>query len=169
MKNKVHGRVIFQHNMIKKFTKGFSLVEVMVFVSILGVFFITAISVSIYTLRDMRTSQNRVFATKYAQDMVEWLKSEKETNWDTFYNNATAMNGTCKQFNKADIDWVNIADCTSGPRESIGVINDLGIFTRKVTFTTNASPSVKVHVDVIWSDSRQSYSVPLDTVFVPWQ
>lgn len=151
---------------------GFSLVEVMIFITILGLFFISAISLTIYTVRDMRISQNRVIASKYAQEMVEWLKAEKETDWSEFYSKASAIAPGCREFNMelglqtSTYIWDNKTDtCTAStttPRE-------IGIFRRKITFTVPSTSLVQIKVNVVWKDGRLDQSVPIDTVFVPWQ
>lgn len=147
----------------QKIKTGFSLLEVLIFVSILSLFFITAISVSIYTLRDMRVSQERIFASTYGTELVEWFKAERDTDWNTFYSNAQSFNGGCKEFNTVNtISWTNLPLCTGN---SIGSINEIYPFVRKVTIPTPAVGSVTIQISVEWTEGKNTYTVPINTVF----
>ena len=72
----------------KKYLRGFSLIEVMIFVSILGIVFIITIGYVINLLRTMKVNEHKVMATYYAEELREWLKSEKEADWDAFSQKA---------------------------------------------------------------------------------
>jgi type II secretory pathway pseudopilin PulG len=151
----------FKHN------GGFSLIEVLIFITILGIFFINAIAVSIYTLKDMQVSQHRIVASRAAEEMNEWLASEKETDWNAFINRALTIannQGGCNVFNDTNISWSYIA-CDSPPGNPLQ-----GIYTRTVSFEVNSTiPEVTTRTIVTWTENRQTFTVPIDTVFSPWQ
>ena len=61
--------------------KAFSLIEVLIFVVVFSLFFVTAASIVTTTLRITKENQNKIKASHYVEELREWLRSEKETNW----------------------------------------------------------------------------------------
>ncbi len=74
----------------KNYKKSFSLIEVLIFVTILTLFFIVAAAVIITSLRDMKISEHKILATRYAEELMEWLRSDKEVDWG-----GTTCSGNC--------------------------------------------------------------------------
>lgn len=154
-----------------KFKKGFTLIEVLVFVSILGLFFVMAAAVSIASVRFVKINEHKVLATKHAEDIVEWLRSEKESDWDTFVSKA---DGSVYCFNDPVTD-VNetINDQAAGACAGYTGLTGVtpAIFKREVTLSRVGSPTyqVNVEVEVSWLESSTTYSVPVQTVFSVWE
>ena len=142
-------------------TKGFSLIEVLIFVSILSVFFVIAASVTVVSVRNMKINEHKILATHYAEELVEWLRNQKEADWTTF--SARSSGNYC--FNESPIDttWVVAGECTD-----YGLS---GMFNRDLTFSTVGSPVAQVNVKIIvsWHELGNSYQVPLTTVFTRWE
>ena len=78
---------------------GFSIVEILVFVSIISFLFITLTATVTASLRRMSTAERRVYATHYAEELQEWLRAEKEVDWDAFVNRDISGSGTVYCFN----------------------------------------------------------------------
>src|SRR3989344_1556770 len=68
-------------SMLKKNLQSFSLIEIMIFIVILSIFFIMAASVVTITLRNMKYNENKIRATHYSNQLEEWLRSQKELDW----------------------------------------------------------------------------------------
>lgn len=64
--------------------KGFSLIEVLVFITILSLFFVAAMAVTTYSLRTMKINQYKILASHFAEEGLEWLRGQKEDDWTTF-------------------------------------------------------------------------------------
>ena len=64
--------------------RGFTLIEVLVFTAIVSIFYVVAAAVSAYSLGVMKTNENKVYATHYADEVNEWLRNQKESDWTTF-------------------------------------------------------------------------------------
>lgn len=139
--------------------RGFSLIEVLVFVTILSVFIIIAISVSVNSLRNIQINQHKILATKYSQELVDWLRGQKEEDFLTF------------AADRSDKTWcfktvpVTGWPALSGVCQAGDLINS--IFKREVALVSNASPatSINVTVTVSWSELGNTYSVPVGTIF----
>ncbi len=89
---------------MKKFhQKAFSLIEVLIFVTILALFFVVAAAVTTAVLRDIGINTKRVVAAHRSEELLEWLKYQKDLNWDDFYDK-TSSGGSTYCF----VDWNNI-------------------------------------------------------------
>jgi type II secretory pathway pseudopilin PulG len=150
--------------MRKTASQGFSLIEVLVFIAILSMFFFSAITVSVYTMKNLRVSEERIIATQYAQELGEFFLSEKDTDWTTFHATADDIlknNQGCQVFDYFDIQWDTALDCSS----NFGTGSDLTPFVRRAVFDVSAS-QVTVSIKVTWPDGKGGqYTVPLTTVY----
>ena len=149
--------------------KGFSLIEVIIFVGILSLFFVTGMVVFTASLRNIKVSEHKIVATQYAQELTSWIRVQKETDWNTFVDNYTAVDpGKTYCFNNATIAWPdpNIANpCTNF---SLGTP---AIYKREITLIRSGTPPSKVEISitVAWNDAGNTYSVPLNTVLSRWE
>ncbi|MFS8159119.1 MAG: type IV pilus modification PilV family protein [Candidatus Roizmanbacteria bacterium] len=64
--------------------KGLSILEILVFILLISVLMIGISYLTVYTLRNSRYIQNKTKATRYAQQLHEWLAGQKEKNWVDF-------------------------------------------------------------------------------------
>lgn len=145
---------------------GFSLIEVLIFVSILGVFFVAAAATTIYTLRTAQISEHKILATRYADDLMEWLRSEKEGDWNAFISkyvpNSSSANVFC--FNKQIIGASAIATSCGYDGILNGNIYSYQKFKREVNLT-GSTTQVNVAVLVSWQEYGQTFTVPLNAIF----
>lgn len=159
---------------------GFSLIEVMIFIIILSMVLIVALSYVVNLLRTMNANKHRVIATYYADELREWLRSEKETDWDAFAAKAT---GQIYCFNadlplQASLDDMKLAGTyppsATGCGAFTGVAGHLPtIFKREVTLTKDPNTIPPTHVDatitVYWMEQNVQYSVPIKTSYTLWE
>jgi len=139
--------------------KSFTLIEVLIFVSILSLFFVAATAVTITSLRNLKVQEHKTLATRYAQELLEWLRGEKEADWNQF---ATRTGTYC--FNSSPItSWGSSGACSG-----YGLYN---LYKREVILTPQGSPPYQVNlsITVFWQELDQSYQVPLQTVFTIWE
>jgi len=145
--------------------KGFSLIEVLVFVTILGLFFVAAAAVTLFSLRNMKVSEHRIIATHYAEELLSWMKNEKDDNWNVFMGNTGAENVPV-YYCFPSLSWTVSSllpdPCTAGDKI-------VSIYTREAVLTKISSSQINVQITVDWDDSNITYSVPLNTVFTLWE
>lgn len=163
------------------FLRSFSLVEVLVFVSILSVFFVIAASVATVSLKNMKANEHKLLATHYARQLEDWLRAQKEIGWGgsawasgtptTFTEwvtkNAVVNSGvytTSYCFNTPVINsWPLSTGLCSGLYDGLNP----QIFDRSVTLTSysaaGSSPpyiyQVNADVRVAWQELGQPYNV----------
>lgn len=167
-------------NSPKQLIKGFSLVEVLIFVTIFSLFFIIAATVITTTLRITKENQNKIKATHLAEELKEWLTSEKEINWGgneyvstvtSFTEQTTQSHATLPYtdfcFNDSPIPmWPN-------PGVSGCYMTLDGQFRRIATFS--ATPvggyikQVNAKIEVEWLEGAILKKVPVSVEFSVWE
>lgn len=157
---------------MKKMTNSFSLIEVLIFTSILSVFFVISLSIITISLRRMKINEHKILATHMAGQLMEWLRDEKETDWEQFVNRA---NGVSYCFNNQNFSWPVVGTCSSY-NGITGIAPS--IFKRYVTITANNQTpptEVTVVIKVDWQEGADGagnntiYTVPLTTKFNLWE
>lgn len=139
--------------------KAFSLVEVLVFTSVLGLFFVAAVSVTTFNLKNMKIQEHKILATRHAEEAVEWLKQEKEDDWSVFITKGS-LGWTTYCLNSNSLSW------TSGSCGTYS-LGSPAIFKRELTIANSGTPvdQVETLVTVYWQDMETILSVPIKTVF----
>lgn len=167
-------------NRKKEQKTGFTLVEVLIFVTILSLFFTVAASVLTVSLRASKLNEHKIFAKHYADELYEWLSSEKEQNWggyttdaylSTFTYRASLSTGEYCFSSSPITDWsspiTTLDDC---PYSLRGLFRRYVILTPVTTSGTNTYiDNVKVEIKVEWSELGKTYSVPLKSTFSIWE
>lgn len=134
---------------------GFSLIEVLIFVSVLGFFFVAAISVTTFSLKNMKINEHKILATHYAEEGIEWIRNEKENDWETFVLKGT---GTLRCLN--NLNWSGgICEYALGSP----------LFFKRVVTLTNSGAQVNVEIIVSWIEGSQTMNVPIKTIVNLWE
>lgn len=134
---------------------GLSLLEVLIFVSIVSVFFIAAGSVATISLRDIKSDENKIYATRYAEELLEWIRGEKEEDWDVF-RTTRAVGVWC--FHQKTLVWpTGAAACTANQ-----LIDSR--FKREANLTPSGTTRVNVTITVSWFEGDKNFSIPINTI-----
>jgi len=145
---------------MNKKISAFTLIEVLIFTAILSMFFVAAAAVTVASLRNFKTQEYKILATRYAQELLDWLKGEKEADWNSF----SARSGAYCFNISPIINWPSQGNCST-----YGLKN---FFKRQVILTPQGSPpfQVNVSISVEWQEAGGNlYQVPLKTVFTVWE
>lgn len=154
----------------KIYQRGFSLLEVLVFVTILNLVFVAAISLIIGSLYRMRINLHRARAVFYAEEVKEWLNGEREADWaglqsrsgSTFcLNNQLNLHSTFDNFTTGTCSFDGIG--STNPR----------IFRRRLTLTQSSPTQITAAIEVSWNEiapngSNQQYDEVIQTVYTTW-
>ncbi|CAN5206386.1 hypothetical protein BH09PAT2_BH09PAT2_09450 [soil metagenome] len=151
--------------------KGFSLLEVLVFITILNIVFVAAISLIIGSLYRMQINIHKQHATFYAEELKEWLNSEREVDWIGLQ--AKTGNTYCvnTQLNLQS----TFSNFTTGTCTYSGIgSNNPRIFRRQLTLTQTSSTQIAANIDVSWNEaapngSIQQYNQTIKTIYTAWQ
>lgn len=140
-------------------TFSFTLIEVLVFVTILTLFFVAAASITTANLRNLKTQEHKILATHYAEELLEWLRGEKEADWNNFINKSST-DGTTYCFNNLDFN-------SYGYCSSYGLNN---FYQREGTLIKLSDERISIRITVSWIESGGTeYSVPINTIFSVWE
>lgn len=137
---------------------GQSLFEVVFALAITALILTGVVSLSAMTIRNSDYSKNNALATKYAQEAVEWLRGQRDTDWTTFYTHSgTTPVVTCLGTSPIT-SWGG--SCTiSGT-----------VFSRSVTLTTDSAnlDIIEAMITVSWTDGNGEHRVTSTTRFTHW-
>lgn len=153
----------------KRQLQSFSLIEVIIFIGILSLFFVTGMVVVTASLRNMKVSEHKIVASQYAKQLMSWISVQKESDWVSFIDNYTSASpGKTYCFNDETISWPvpNIASsCTDS---SLG---SPAIYKREATLTSSGAPvsQVEINITIEWNDAGNTFSVPINTVLSRWE
>lgn len=147
-----------------RFEKGQSLFEVVVALAISTLVIIAVVSLAALSIRNTDFSKNKVLASKYAQDATEWLRGQRDTDFEAFYANTIPSPRTwC-------LKTLNLNQ--SGACGASSMIGET-VFYREVEFTngltSNGQTLVSARVRVYWVDAQGSHEVINSTDFTDWR
>lgn len=139
---------------------GFSLVEVLVALSILVVFLVAAMTVTTYFLKTTKSAEYKILASHYGEEGAEWTGTEKEADWSVFINrDFSAGGGTTYCLNT--LDWSNANSCGGY------ALGSPAFFKRELLIQKIGSPVSQVNaiITVSWIESNGIKSVVIKNVY----
>jgi type II secretory pathway pseudopilin PulG len=141
--------------------KGFTLVEVVIFIMLISMIFVTISYSMASTIRDTKVNEHKILGSHYADELKEWISSQRETDWPTFYAKGSP-GGTTYCFPNATLDWTQVAPCNQ-------YLN--GIYMRQAVLTTPVGSPNQVNVDITvsFSDTGRNFTIPIHTIFSLWE
>jgi len=141
-----------------KYQKGQSLFEVVVALMLMGVVIIVLVSLAAVSIRTSTYSRNKNQASRYTQEALEWLRSQRDSNWDDFYANASTA-----YWCLADLNWSTAGSC--GPSSTIAGTT----FVRQMNLSLVSEDEVDAKVTVYWDDSQGRHEVSSTTALTSWR
>lgn len=126
--------------------KSFTLIEILVFTTIISIFFIAAMSVTVFFLKNIKTQQYKIIATHLLKEAIEWLKYEKEFDWNTFALR-DVNNGLGTTYCLNDLSWNSQGSCFQTFGSPL-------IFKRELIIKKLNNPVTKIEltITVSWND-----------------
>ncbi|OGM13703.1 hypothetical protein A3A76_02585 [Candidatus Woesebacteria bacterium RIFCSPLOWO2_01_FULL_39_23] len=144
--------------------RGQSMVEVVFAIGIAAIILTTVVSVSVSSVRNSTFSKLNSQANRYAQDLSEWLRRQRDLDWATF---------------KAKANTTGITYCfktpnpTAWPASGVCGSSDFMTGTKFIRQAKLSLPStdplVLSEVTVSWTDSQGTHSVVSITKLVDWR
>ncbi len=150
---------------MKNIQKGQSLFEIVIAVVIVSVVLISLLNLATISVSNSSFAKNKNSASKYTEELNEWLRSERDRDWNFFSSSASAGSWCFPS-----LSW------TSGRSHSgnCGASDKIQgtIFTRYVIFSYNplVDPNtVSVDVTTSWNDSLGLHVVTTSNIFTNWK
>ena len=143
--------------------KAFSLIEVLIFVTILSLILISSAAIITVSMRQNTLRLNMLKATHYNEQLIEWIRSEKEVNWNEFLTHGD----TTYCFTTDDLTWNNFVVNKDDCEETLD-----GKYRRYAILEldhTTPPTQVVVTAHVEWDESGNRYSTQLHALFTIWE
>lgn len=147
---------------MKKYNRGQSLFEVVLALALATLIIVALVSLVSNSIRNSSYARNKTYATRYTQEAFEWLRGERDGDWDIFSTNylfcPTPPHVQC-------LDTLAWGDCgTCSDTEFIG-----DLFKREVSFTDIEADSVTVEVKTYWIDAQGTHEARSSTILTDWR
>ncbi len=141
--------------------QGQSLFEVVVALGISALIIVGLVSLVSNSIRNSTFSKNKTVAARYSQELVEWLRGQRDNEIATFETNVQTP-----VWCFSTLAWSNIGTCLVG-EEIAGTP-----FKREASFsstTVNGKTLVQADVVVYWEDAQGQHEVRNVTNFADWR
>ncbi len=147
--------------MIRLTNRGQTLIEIIIAIAV-AVLVIAAIAqVATVGSRNATYSQTRTKASEYAQEATEWLRSQRDKNWNVFANHDLTY---CINTLPADIGTLPATGTGTCGASYLDVI-----FQRTMRFEYISPNQRNITVAVSWTDSKGLHSVSVQTTLTNWR
>lgn len=145
---------------MKNSFSGQSVFELIVALGV-GVLILTSlVKIVTISVRNATYSKEQAQATRYAQEGVEWIRTERDKDWQGLLNKS--QTGSSKEWCIGNLSWPAVAPgCSSN--EMIANTS----FSRKVELLTRSSDIIEVDVTVSWNNGGE-HSSNISTRLTNW-
>jgi len=178
----MHDKLKMINQKLSNKSGGFTIVEVLIFVAISSIVLVSVISLSVTITRQTYINIHKFYATRYADELAEWLRAQKELDWQGFHN-TVRLYGTsftrCVNTAITLTDSLNILSTSPCPYTGITTSPQISpqIYSRTVRFTkidnsqvdtlSNSQP-IKAQIVVAWLEiGGTPYNVTIETLLAP--
>lgn len=155
-----------------KKSEAFSLIEVLVFMTLISIVLISAVGFTLNLVHTMSYNQHKLYATHYVQDLKEWLDSEREIDWNEFQRYASTSGSTyCANNTLNPNDRINVLSTGPCNFDGVGTL-DPQIFRRRITMekdTSGTANRVTVTFEVGWMEDDVLQTETITSVYSLWQ
>ena len=159
-----------------RINKGFTLLEVLVAVLVLGITIAAPLTLASRSLQAAQRSKNRIVATGLAQEGVELIHAIRSSNFLSGRNWDQGL-GSCRSPNGCYIDVgdLGVHGCSASCRvlrfDGSLYQYDSGsnsIYTRKVS-VSGSGDEMQITASVSWADAVSTQSVDVSEYLFDWQ
>lgn len=147
---------------------GFSILEVIVAVSLLSIVLVSAVSYTTYLMRNMTYNQNKLYATRHLDDLKEFVDGERLSDWIAFAGKASSLGGNVYCFNGMIVATTTIP--STGTCTLFTGITSVPpqIFKRELNLKGGVD-GVTATFTVSWQQDGKEYKEEAVSVYTQWQ
>lgn len=155
---------------------GFSLIEVMIAISMIFVGAIGLVKLLTFTVNSNRISANQLIAANLAQEAIEVVRNDrnKDSSWSNWYS-SISDGDYIADINTSNYNW----SLNSGSGfydlyydNTDGLYNhssgDPTIFSRKITINALSPSEKQIIVEISWSEKNKSHSFISESRLHKW-
>jgi Tfp pilus assembly protein PilV len=141
------------------FSKGQSLFEVVTALGVVTVIIVALVALASNAIHNSNFSKDKALATRYSQEATEWLRGERDANWDIF-----AAKAVTPTWCLPSLSWMSALVGACGEDY---ISNTL--FQREVSFNVVDTKTIEVQVTIFWEDSKGAHQVASATTLTDWR
>lgn len=139
--------------------KGQSLFELVVALAVTVLIVTGIVKIVTLSVANSTFAKNQSAATRFGQEAFEWLRGEKDKDWDAFLN-------------RSGVSWC-LPSLTAWPSQPGPCASDNKVagtpFTREAGLSTLEAGKIQVLVQVSWMDSKGEHSSRIESFFTNWR
>lgn len=140
-----------------KFQAGQTLFELIIALAVAVLVVTGIIKIVTISVQNAAFAKNQAEATRFAQEGLEWLRAERDKDWDDFASRSNQI------WCLSALAWQKSSPCTSSDR-----IADT-IFTREADLSSLSTDSIEAILRVSWTDAAGSHESRLGTILTRWR
>lgn len=144
----------------KENSQGQSLFEVVISLAVITLIIVSLVILATNSIRNTSFSKNKTLSTRYVQELDEWLRSERDVDWDIFATRALTAR-YCLQ----TLSWDTAIIDGCGDTE---VVADT-VLHRELFFTIVDPANIEIQVVVYWTDANGTHEVRSITNLTDWR
>lgn len=152
---------------------GQSLFEVTIALGVIALILVGIVPLAITSVRNASFSNNNAQATKYVQEAVEWLRQERDGDWDNFVQKGNQENYCLRQTNWNSSGFCGPTDFIPGTaflREvNLVCYENVPSNSRQCIGGDPSVNGVKAEVRVRWTDGQKTHEVKSVNYFTSWR
>lgn len=155
---------------------GFSIIEIIVFVSLLSIILVAAVGYTVRLVFTMTHNRHKILATHYVDEVKDWLDGERESDWEVFQGRSSTGTGTtyCMNAPLQLLTRLNTLAAGACGFNGIGAViptNPL-IYRRTLTLQKDQAETartVTATIRVSWRDEGVLYTESIETIYSLWE
>lgn len=138
--------------------QGTSLFELIIATLVVSIVLIALVSLATKSVSLTTFSRDKTRANRYAEELVEWLRGERDSGWAAFVGRA----GTARWCMRS-LAWSQGSTCSTND-----VISGTP-FTRDLNLTITGGNTVTAVVSVKWQDQSGTHETRTTNVYTNWK
>jgi Tfp pilus assembly protein PilV len=142
--------------------KGQSIFEVILALGLISLIIVAIVAMAGISIKNSSFSRNTTLATRYSEEALEWLRGQRDDNWDVFYSKALNL-----KWCLPTLTWLDAEIGACGEEDQITGTS----LSREVNFSFNPlePSSVETTVKMYWIDAGGYHEVSSVTSFSDWR
>lgn len=135
------------------------LIELLVALTMSVMIIVAVVGLSTLSVRTSYRARQNTEAKRLAEEVLEWLRSEKKKNWYEFYKKAGSDDSNI-DYCLNNLEWSFVGSCSSPMTDRV--------YKREVKlfgFLDGNEQKVQAVVVVSWNDNQGNHNVTAETIF----
>ncbi len=131
----------------------FTLVEVLVFVSIGSLLLLAAVNITSFSVNRLKGEQYKVLGNYFMDSLFEWLAGEKESDWGGFKEKVIGVENPVYCFNDLELKkWPPPGKCRRYTLAAQEFFGGKRLFQRELELSLVGANTIRAKVTVRWKD-----------------